>query len=180
MGSAALEKSQFRSCDRHKPSTLPLWAWITLRRSYVSRLYTCTLSASRPRHGSAAVPRSHRPGYQRKCIVKTRLERGLIYRASCDATGQACQWHSAPPSPRPWCRREHHGAEGLLLAWSAWSGVWQRVGVHGRVQRRRVVAGSDDGRFRVHVRRLRGYSLKASVCRQRTLTYLLSVRGPSS
>jgi hypothetical protein len=38
IGSAALENSSFRSCDRHRPSTLPLCAWMTLRRSYVSRL----------------------------------------------------------------------------------------------------------------------------------------------
>jgi hypothetical protein len=38
IGSVALEKRSFWSCDRQKPSTLPLWAWITLRRPYVSRL----------------------------------------------------------------------------------------------------------------------------------------------
>ena len=37
MGSVALEKSSFLSCDRHRPSTLPLWPWMTLRRSYVSK-----------------------------------------------------------------------------------------------------------------------------------------------
>jgi hypothetical protein len=38
IGSVALEKSSFRSCDRHRPSTLPLWPSMTLRRSYVSKL----------------------------------------------------------------------------------------------------------------------------------------------
>jgi hypothetical protein len=38
MGSVALEKSSFRSCDKHRPSTLPLWPSMTLRRSYVSKL----------------------------------------------------------------------------------------------------------------------------------------------
>ena len=38
MGSVALENNSFWSCDRQNPRTLPLWAWMTLRRSYVSRL----------------------------------------------------------------------------------------------------------------------------------------------
>jgi len=38
IGSVALENSSFWSCDRQNPSTLPLCAWMTLRRSYVSRL----------------------------------------------------------------------------------------------------------------------------------------------
>lgn len=53
IGSVALEKSNDWSCDKVKLSTLPRWASMVLRRSYVSRLYTCPVQ---PRFPTCCVP----------------------------------------------------------------------------------------------------------------------------
>jgi len=118
IGSVALEKSSDWSCDSDRLNTLPRWPSMTLRCSYVSRLYTWLLSVpSSAQLPHVDIPESRLPGCLRKCTGRKRRGRGWTCRASCDGRGLARgrRWAAGSGGWRPPFRRHAGGA----LPWNA-------------------------------------------------------------